>query len=78
MLSLEMPWKCHRINKSLTFFSNGDDGDEEEAARAVSDLLSGRFRWFLRKRLRITLIGDKNDIKEPPHELHSQQMMAST
>ena len=72
------PLKCHPTNKSSTFFSNGDDGDEEEeAARAVSDLLSGRFRWFLRKRLRITLIGDKNDIKEPPHELHSQQMMAS-
>ena len=44
--------------------------------RAVSDLMSGRFRWFLRKRLRITLIGDKNNIAEPPLELHSQQMQA--
>lgn len=48
--------------------------EENEASRAVSDLMSGRFRWFLRKRLRITLIGDKKDIAEPPHELHSQQM----
>ena len=55
----------------IQIFSNEE---ENEASRAVSDLMSGRFRWFLRKRLRITLIGDKRDIAEPPHELHSQQM----
>jgi len=41
---------------------------------AVDLLLTGQFRWFFRKRLRITLIGDKNKIQQIPVELHEQQL----
>ena len=37
-------------------------------------LLAGKFRWFFRKRLRITLIGDPAKINQIPVELHEQQL----
>jgi hypothetical protein len=37
---------------------------------AVANILAGKFRWLLRKRLRITLVGDKKNILEPALELH--------
>ena len=37
-------------------------------------LLSGKFRWFFRKRLRITLTGDPDKITQPPVELKEQQL----
>lgn len=37
-------------------------------------LLNGKFWWFFRMRLRITLIGDPVKISEPPVELHNQQL----
>jgi len=37
-------------------------------------LLNGKFWWFFRMRLRITLIGDPVKISEPPVELHDQQL----
>ena len=37
-------------------------------------LLAGKFRWFFRKRLRITLIGDPVKINQIPVELHEQQL----
>ena len=42
---------------------------------AIEELMSGNFRWFLRRRLRITLIGDADKIKENPVELHNQQLL---
>ena len=39
---------------------------------AVDKIMKGSFYWFFRKRLRITLIGDKKHICENPIELHSQ------
>jgi len=41
---------------------------------AVDLLLSGKFRWFFRKRLRITLIGDPLKINQAPLELNDQQL----
>jgi len=41
---------------------------------AVELLLAGQFRWFFRKRLRITLIGDSAKIQQIPVELHEQQL----
>jgi len=41
---------------------------------AVELLLSGQFRWFFRRRLRITLIGDQAKINQIPVELHEQQL----
>lgn len=41
---------------------------------AVDLLLSGKFRWFFRNRLRITLIGDSSKINQTPLELHNQQL----
>ena len=35
-------------------------------------LIQGKFRWLFRKRVRVTLIGDK--IYESPTELHDQQL----
>ena len=32
------------------------------------------FRWFFRKRLRLTLIGDYEKIHEPAIELHTQKL----
>ena len=37
-------------------------------------LLSGKFRWFFRKRLRIILTGDPDKITQPPVELKEQQL----
>ena len=37
-------------------------------------LLSGKFRWFFRRRLRITLTGDPDKINQPPVELKEQQL----
>ena len=37
-------------------------------------LLSGKFRWFFRRRLRITLTGDPEKINQPPVELKEQQL----
>ena len=37
-------------------------------------LLAGNFRWFFRKRLRITLIGDSVKINQTPVELNDQQL----
>ena len=31
-------------------------------------------RWFFRRRLRLTLIGDQEDIHEPAMELHLQKL----
>ena len=36
--------------------------------------MAGKFRWFFRKRLRITLIGDPAKINQIPVELHEQQL----
>jgi len=33
----------------------------------------GSFHWFLRRRLRITLIGDVDKINEPAVEIHNQR-----
>ena len=33
------------------------------------------FRWFFRRRLRITLIGDQDKINENPCELHNQELV---
>eukprot|EP00095_Tigriopus_kingsejongensis_P004211 maker-scaffold2069_size21507-snap-gene-0.4 protein:Tk04211 transcript:maker-scaffold2069_size21507-snap-gene-0.4-mRNA-1 annotation:"hypothetical protein DAPPUDRAFT_318645" len=41
---------------------------------AVEKITNGSFYWFLRKRLRITLIGQKDKITEKALELHSQQL----
>ena len=37
-------------------------------------LLSGKFRWFFRRRLRISLTGDPAKITLPPVELKEQQL----
>lgn len=42
---------------------------------AIEELLSGHFRWFFRRRLRITLIGDQDKINENPCELHNQELV---
>ena len=44
---------------------------------AVSQFLNifFTFRWFFRRRLRITLIGDENKINEPAIELHKQELV---
>ncbi len=42
---------------------------------AINNFMSGRFRWLLRKRLRITVVGDKKHIMHPPMELHRQQLL---
>ncbi|EFX80504.1 hypothetical protein DAPPUDRAFT_318645 [Daphnia pulex] len=39
---------------------------------AINKLLQGKFRWLFRKRIRVTLIGDK--IYDVPVELHDQQL----
>ncbi len=41
---------------------------------AINLLLKGHFRWFFRRRLRITLLGDAQQINEPAIELHKQQL----
>jgi len=41
---------------------------------AVEMLLSGKFRWFFRRRLRISLTGDPAKINLPPVELKEQQL----
>jgi len=41
---------------------------------AVELLLSGKFRWFFRKRMRITLCGDSMKINQTPVELNDQQL----
>jgi len=41
---------------------------------AVEMLLSGKFRWFFRRRLRITLTGDPGKIHQTPVELKEQQL----
>lgn len=41
---------------------------------AMDMLMSGKFRWFYRKRLRMSLTGDRDKIYEPAIELHKQQM----
>ena len=42
---------------------------------AIEELMTGNFRWFLRRRLRITLIGDADKINENPVELHNQELV---
>merc|ERR1711990_1162456 len=37
-------------------------------------IVTGNFRWFFRKRLRITLIGDQKKINQTPIELNDQQL----
>nr|CAH0107167.1 unnamed protein product [Daphnia galeata] len=39
---------------------------------AIDKLLQGKFRWLFRRRIRVTLIGDK--IYDVPVELHDQQL----
>lgn len=46
----------------------------DHVAEAVDKIGAGEFSWFLRKRLRITLIGDRDKISEKALELHSQQL----
>lgn len=41
---------------------------------AIDLLLAGSFRWFFRRRLRITLIGDQGKISQIPVELNEQQL----
>jgi len=41
---------------------------------AVDCIMAGNFRWFFRKRLRITLIGDAAKINQTPVELNNQQL----
>jgi len=41
---------------------------------AIQSIVTGNFRWFFRKRLRITLIGDKKKINQSPVELNDQQL----
>jgi len=41
---------------------------------AVDCIMAGKFRWFFRKRLRITLIGDSVKINQTPVELNNQQL----
>ena len=41
---------------------------------AVDMLLAGKFRWFFRRRLRITLTGDPAKIHQTPVELKEQQL----
>ena len=41
---------------------------------AVDMLLSGKFWWFFRRRLRISLTGDPAKISLPPIELKEQQL----
>jgi len=41
---------------------------------AVNCIMTGRFRWFYRKRLRISLIGDSATINQTPVELNNQQL----
>lgn len=40
----------------------------------IGRLLKGSFSWYMRKRLRITLIGDNDRISEPAVELHTQKL----
>ncbi|TRY79665.1 hypothetical protein TCAL_07301 [Tigriopus californicus] len=46
----------------------------DHVGEAVEKIGIGAFSWFLRKRLRITLIGDRDKISEKALELHSQQL----
>jgi len=41
---------------------------------AIDAIFNGKFKWFFRRRLRVTLIGAKEKINEPPVELHDQQL----
>jgi len=41
---------------------------------AIDTILAGKFRWFFRRRLRITMIGDSEKINQTPIELHNQQL----
>ena len=41
---------------------------------AIKSIVGGNFRWFFRKRLRITLVGDASKINQSPVELNSQQL----
>jgi len=41
---------------------------------AIDAIFRGKFKWFFRRRLRVTLIGAKEKIDEPPVELHDQQL----
>ncbi len=45
--------------------------------QAVDKICSGNFRWFFRKRLRITLIGDAAKINQTPVELNLQQLQVT-
>jgi len=42
---------------------------------AIEMLLNGHFRWFFRRRLRLTLIGDEKKIDESAMELHKQELV---
>ena len=46
----------------------------EKPKKAVDLIMQGSFSWSMRKRLRITLIGDKEKVWEPPLELHNMRM----
>jgi len=41
---------------------------------AVDAIMSGKFRWFFRRRLRVTMIGGAEKINQTPVELHDQQL----
>ena len=49
-------------------------GSAEAVDDAVDAVLSGRFRWMFRRRLRVTLTGDENVVNAPAIELHNQQL----
>ena len=41
---------------------------------AIDTILAGKFRWFFRRRLRVTMIGAGEKINQTPIELHDQQL----
>jgi len=41
---------------------------------AVDAVLTGKFRWMFRRRLRVTLTGEENVVTAPAIELHNQQL----
>jgi len=48
--------------------------DVDAVDDAVDAILTGKFRWMFRRRLRVTLTGDENVVTANPIELHNQQL----
>jgi len=74
--------RIHSPNKPIIGFNSDPTRSEGylclpkkyslEIKDAFNKLYKGQFRWLFRKRLRITLIGER--IYDPPIELHDQQL----